>query len=513
MKNSFRRIFALALCFVLAATTLAVAPTAFADNTVKSDEMLTVVVQTEPTVITGLNGQTTEAGLIIAECFGGTLYEYRNGEITPSIATSYDTIDETHYRFHLREDACFADKTPVTAADVLFSYTAYVNSGIQNALYFNMDEFVVEDDHTIVIAFKEYVPGWLAGLAEGSLPIFSEAGVEAVGGLEAAARNCPVSCGRYNVAEWKNGEYILLERNENYWDPDYVGYYKYIKFLGVPDPAARLLAVQSGDANVAFLINTADYIGLAANPTVDGVVTSETALFNLILNGSSEKLQDPRVREAIAYATDAESINILTNMGSGKVAQGLFPESFPYYHEVFEGGHLPYDVEKAKSLLAEAGVSNLTLHLPVLASNQNIATIVKESMRQAGIEVEIEICEQNVYVETARSGKYDIQIGGTDYTSVTPNCFNQWDPSMVGKSIGSIYMADNAELADMAVRGRSSDEATCAQAFSDVIDYVIGGNYIIGLCTRGKFCAVTAGLQELSTGTRMNYIDVSYMHP
>ena len=168
------------------------------------------------------------------------------------------------------------------------------------------------------------------------------------------------------------------------------------------------MAVQSGDANVAYKISTTDYVMLEMNPMVEGVIISDIDLYNLGFNCSSEKLSDPKVREALAYAVDAESVNMIVNMGRGKVAQGLFPESFPYYHEVYEGGHLPFDPAKAKQLLADAGIpeGTLTLKFITLAANANIATIIQESMRQAGVNVEIEIEEQSVYVQDARSGNY-----------------------------------------------------------------------------------------------------------
>jgi peptide/nickel transport system substrate-binding protein len=345
------------------------------------------------------------------------------------------------------------------------------------------------------------------------MPIYSEAAVEAVGGLDATDRNAPVGCGRYELKEWKSGEYVLVERNENYWDDSYVGYYKYIKFIGIPDAASRSLAVQSGDANVAYKISTTDYVMLEMSPMVDGLIMSDIDLYNLGFNCSSEKLSDPKVREALAYAVDAESVNMIVNMGRGKVAQGLYPESFPFYHEVYEGGHLPFDPAKAKQLLADAGIAEgtLTLRFITLAANANIATIIQESMRQAGVNVEIEIEEQSVYVQDARGGNYDLQVISTSLGTVQPNCFNQVSPSQVGKAVGNCRITDPA-MAEMCERAASSDPDAQAQGFNDIIDYVFNNYCLVGLCTQNKYSAVTAGIEGLTTGNRMSYIDVSYMH-
>lgn len=481
-------------------------------NTETSDETLTVVLMAEPTTITGLNGVTTESSLIISECIGGTLLEYDDGEVTPSLASGYEAIDDTHYRFTIRDEACYSDGTPVTAQDVVYSYGCYQAGGASAASYFNMEETVAEDDKNVIVAFQSYVPGWEYLIAEGNLPIYSEAAVEAVGGLESTDLAAPTGCGRYVLSEWKTGEYVMLERNENYWDTDYTPYYKYIKFIGIGDAASRLLAVQSGDANVAYKITATDYIALEANPDVNGVIISDDDLYNLGFNCTSEKLKDPKVREALTYAVDAEAVNALVNMGRGKVAQGLFPENFPYYHEVYEGGHLPFDPAKAKELLAQAGYPDgLTLRFITLAANQSIATIIQESMRQAGVTVEIDVLEQSVYVQEARSGNYDLQIISSSLGSVQPNCFNAISSRQMGKAVGQCRLNDPAmdELCDLA---SSPDPAVQGQAFGDIIDYVFNNYCLVGLCTQNKYCGVTAGIDGLTTGTRMSYIDVSYMH-
>ena len=513
MRKAIRQIFAVVLCMILAVSASGAALAIDNSNTVKTDETLTVALMAEPTSITGLAVNTTEASLVISECIGGTLLEYDNGNTVPSLASGYEKIDDTHYRFTLRDGVCYSDGTPVTAQDVVFSLNCYCNAGVSAAAYLNAEEIIAEDDTHVIIALKKYVPGWEYIIAEGNMPIYSEAGVEAVGGLDATDRNAPVGCGRYTLKEWKSGEYVLVERNENYWDDSYVGYYKYIKFISIPDAASRSLAVQSGDANVAYKISTTDYVMLEMNPMAEGVIISDIDLYNLGFNCSSEKLSDPKVREALAYAVDAESVNMIVNMGRGKVAQGLYPESFPYYHEVYEGGHLPFDPAKAKQLLADAGIpeGTLTLKFITLAANANIATIIQESMRQAGVNVEIEIEEQSVYVQDARNGNFDLQVISSSLGTVQPNCFNQIGPSQMGKSVGHCRITDPL-MEELVERASSSDPETQKQGFSDIIDYVFNNYCLVGLCTQNKYCAVTTGLKGLTTGTRMSYIDVSYMY-
>lgn len=496
-------------------TEAATVPQTEGGDTEKSSETLTVVVQAEPTAMSTLNGVSTEAQLVIMDAMGSTLLDYdpvSNGT-RPGIASGYEKIDDTHYRFTLREDACYADGTPVTAEDVLYSLTAYSEAGIQNATYFNPEEMKAEDEHTFVFALKEYVPGWEYLVADSATVIYSKAAVEAVGGIENADRTPPVGCGKYNFKEWKSGEYIVLERNDNYWDKDYIGYYQYIKFLFIGDSASRILAVKSGDADVAYRIGTSEYVTLQNDPAATAVALPANGCENLYFNTSKGVFADEKVREAVAHAIDAEAVNAVINMGQGKVVQGLFPEVHPYYREYYEGGHPAYDVEKAKQLLAEAGYPDgLTIECLTMASFKEVCTILQESLRAAGITMNVSVVEQSVYVQETRAGNYDCQVGLTTAGTLNPNNFSQIDPAMVGVSIQSCRITDPA-MSEIIAKAQSPDEALAKEGWDELYDYVFGKYCVVGLCSSDKYHAVANGLTGLTNGNRMAYIDVTEMHP
>ena len=121
-----------------------------------SDKTLTVVLQNEPTALTGLLGSGTESGLIIMDTMVNTLYRYEGEtrQAVPALASGYETIDELHYRFTLRDDACYSDGTPVKAQDVVYSFTKYAEPGVANASYFDVEGLKAEDDQHVIIAFK-----------------------------------------------------------------------------------------------------------------------------------------------------------------------------------------------------------------------------------------------------------------------------------------------------------------------------------------------------------------------
>ncbi len=493
-------------------TTAAEAPEA---NTAKSEETLKVALSAEPNGLFPLSASVSESGLVVQNAIGGRLLEFNaeTGEVSPSLADTYELVDETHMKFHLREDACYSDGTPVTAEDVLYSFTLAKENAVSFANYLDMENSSAEDDHTVIIAMTQYVPGWEQQFCNPAAIITSEANVEAAGGLDAASRDVPVGCGRYVFKEWVSGQYITLERNENYWDKDYNGYYKTIQFTFVPDAASRVLALQSGDVNVAQRITMSDYMALQNDPNVKGVPFATDRIFNLFFNVSEGSVfSDPLLREAAAYAIDANAVNALQNMGQGQIVQGQWASTHPYYREYYEGGHLNQDINKAKELMAQAGYPDgFDCTLITQAANQQMATVVQESLRQVGINVNIEMMEQSTYVSAARNGEYDCYVGATTAGTLSPDNFNQLDPDKIGVTVGG-YRDDSEAASAMIAKASSYDEAEAKEGWDELYDLVLGQYYCVGLCNAIDCYGLSKNLDGLKLG-KLNYMDVSYVHP
>lgn len=483
-------------------------------NVTASDEELTVALMSEPTTLFALGGTATESGLIIENAIGGRLLEYdaSTGEITPSLADSYELVDDTHAKFHIRDGACYSDGTPVTAADVLYSFSVAQENANSFTIYMDLANSTAEDDQTVIIAFTEYVPGWEQLFANPAATITSEANVAAAGGAEAAGHNPPIGCGRYVFKEWSSGQYITIERNENYWDDSYTGYYKTIRFTFIPDAAARVLALQSGDADVAQRIAMSDYMALQNNPDAKGIPFSTDRVFSMFFNVQSDIFSNEKVREAVAHAIDPQAVNALQNMGQGQVVQGWLTPTHPYYKEYYEGGHPAYDPEQAKALLAEAGYPDgFDCTMVTQASTQQIATVLQESLRQVGINMEIQTLEQSTYVATMRAGDYDCYVGATTAGTLSTDNFNQLDPAKIGVTIGG-YRDDRPKVTAMIEKASSSDEATAQAGWDEIIDLVYGQYYLVGLCDAIDCYGLAGNLEGLKLG-KLNYMDVSYVHP
>ena len=486
-----------------------------APNTEKSEDTLTVMLAAEPTTLTGLTGIQDQEACVVEYATGARLYDFdfANGETVPSLAKECETIDETHYRITLRDDAHYEDGTPITAADVEYTIRTSHEFGVESVVHVVPEECKAEDDTHYVIAFDEYVPGWQAGLSETNMTIFSEAAVEAVGGPSGSERTMPVSAGRYTFKEWKAGEYMLLERNENYWDPDYVGYYKFIKVIWASDSASRTLAVKSGDADIAETISVSECVTLQNDPNAKPIIFPSSTVFNVYFNNSNGPFSDPKLREAVSYLIDSEGINQLVNMGMGEAVQGFIPKQIgEYYKDYFEGGVHTYDPDKAKELLAEAGYADgLTLECIVLKANMAPATVVQEALRSVGITLNVTSLEPANYVPEARKGNYDLTIGNNDNGFLSPDNFKLVNPEQAYDVIGGPKITDEAMI-ELVKRANSFDHDTAVQGWHDVIDYLFSNNCLVGLYGKLICHATNPNIEGLRLVKR-GYIDITELHP
>lgn len=480
-------------------------------NTRKTDETLTVMLNAEPNGI--FSGDNNEGGLIILNAVADSILEFDSVEKTwrPGICEGYEKVDDTHYTFKVRDDAVYSDGTPVTAEDCVYSLGMWKDSGASQAQYYDMEQTAVIDDKHFTLALTEYVPKWEFFVAQHPGVVVSEAAVEAAGGIEGIKRTQPVTAGRYRITEWQPGSYIMTERNDTYYDKDYTGYYKYIKYVFVADSSSRILAVKSGDADIAYRVSAADVASSKNDDTIQDLVIN-TSCYNVYFNNESGPCADVKVREALSCAIDGNAVNASVMMGMGQLTRGLILPQFPYYKEKEP---VALDYEKAKALLAEAGYGDgLELSLPVIATTSQVATVIQESLRQIGVTVNIEVLEQQAFAERARGGQFDFIVGTAGLCYENTNNFNQFDPDLKGRSVQNCRVTEGAdELSGYIDMCYSSDEATVAEGWGLVQDFIFDNYCLTGTCTTHLYSMMRTGLEGYTAANTMDHADVTEVHP
>jgi len=390
-------------------------------------------------------GPPTWAFQVIGNQISNTLVRFDpvTFEWKPELAESWEIDiegDRMTITFHLVKNATWHDGEPFTSADVKFTYEEIgpvFNSFLAAMKEEHLESIETPDDYTVIFKFKDtwagaLFPNIFGGCATGIMPKHLYEGTD----YSTNPYNMkPVGTGPYKFKEWKKGEYIILERNENYWKKG-LPYLDRIIFKIIPSSSSMALAFEKGEVDFIWsygltftdAVRLQEMIGLGKLPgkkvwfwpnPCGGI---DTLGFNLHENGP-ECLKDVRVRKAIAAAIDRRVLAELAYLNRSEPLVETVLSSAPatsmYYDPDIK--QQVYDPELAKALLDEAGYlpdSNgirfsLRLTVDPVAYPQYLkeAELIRDMLGEVGIDVEIITLETATWHETVfKNWDFDMSI-------------------------------------------------------------------------------------------------------
>jgi peptide/nickel transport system substrate-binding protein len=346
--------------------------------------------------------------------FGMAVYDLlakRNdeGKVELSLATSYKTIDPTTWEFKLRQGVRFHNGDPLTAKDVKFSLDrlrAPETKSPNQVFYAGIKEVQVIDDTTVRILTDQPDPTLLDRLTQVAF-VVPEAYIKK-NGDEYFGKN-PIGSGRYKFVKWVQNDYIELEANENYWGQEPASV-KTLILKVIPENGARMAALQTGEVDIATNIPPFMVPSLSKSQDIKVISgPSGRVIFigmNLLKADKAGPLMKKEVRQALNYAVDKKSLikNIL--MGSGEeLATPLVPGMFGFDPAIQP---YPYDPEKAKKLLAEAGFPNgfeteFDTGSGRYLMDKQVAEAVVGMLAKVGVKVKLNVLEWGKYTDVRRA--------------------------------------------------------------------------------------------------------------
>jgi peptide/nickel transport system substrate-binding protein len=279
----------------------------------------------------------------------------------PSLDNGGISEDGRVITLKLRDDITWSDGQPITAQDFVFTYQMVVNpsNGVTVVSpYDQVESVTAPDERTVVVTFKEPFAAWLSTLWQSLLPAHILQPVfDSDGTIQNADWNTAptVGCGPFVFKNWERGQSASFTANPSYW----LGRPKLdeIRVRFVSDDAAKVNALKNGEADLSvFLNNSALYMpelqaaGSQILPVNSGY--NEGWFFFQDPTNGHPALQDQRVRQAIAMSIDRESL-IQDLLGGNTQPAASYWDNTPYLDPSVKPW--PYDPEKAKTLLDEAG--------------------------------------------------------------------------------------------------------------------------------------------------------------
>lgn len=312
-------------------------------------------------------------------------------------AEKYEWKDDKTIAFTLREGLVWNNGYgPVTTEDVKFSFERIAGSDSPWAYQFEkLKEVEIVDARSGIIHLTDaFRPFEVITLPYYGGHIVCKAAVEKVGGNYTT--EIPAQCGPFLMESWEQNQKVTLVANPDWTGPK--SDFNKIEIYIVGDDQAALLAYEA-DAFDFTRLPIAGAKQVKENPPAGATLIEapSTRYVWLTVNMNAEPLKDPRVRQALQYAYDSDAVlqgayDGLTTRSAGVIQPGT-------QYARAENKINKRDVEKAKALLAEAGVSDLTLTLAGLpdSATQTTAQIIQASFAEAGITIEIQPTEDAVY--------------------------------------------------------------------------------------------------------------------
>ena len=387
-----------------------------------------VAVEDEPDTV---DFQCTTIHYTIAQNVFNRLVEMESGpdgdiEILPSLAKSWEISDDgCAYTFHLRENVTFSNGAPLTASDVLYTFTrllTHPNScnrdiadGILGAAQLEKGEtdtlagFRVLGDLDFTITLEEPFSAFLASLSMPGASILDEETTKAAGSRFGTDPECTVGTGSFILWKWEAGKGMLLKANPNCWQgaPRCEGLD--LRFLTEPQELRRMF--ENGEIDVLDL----DEVGNAAEFFYHGDLYRDR-LFHvqrigttyIALNESVAPLDDVRVRKALQLALNRPMLLAAIYSGRGNVENGIYPHGLYGFNPDLP--EIPYDPEEALRLLAEAGYPDgfgLTISANTSSTQWEIALIrLAVSMwEKVGVKASIDVLEESEFMRLRKSGR------------------------------------------------------------------------------------------------------------
>ncbi len=352
------------------------------------------------------------------------LVEVTNDDrFVPALAESWRVVNNTTWRFTLRKGVSFHDGSPFTADSVVFTLKRVRDNTklIKSFVYQDIEDVQKDGDHAVTVTTKRpfgSLPAHLTML--GMLP-------SSAAGNEDAFFQKPVGTGPFRFASWIHGDHVVLTANPGYWKPG-VPKVEKATFRFIPELSTRTAAIRAGELHVIDRVPPDMVQTLKGTPGVKVLDTPAIEAQRWHFQLAKDPVKDPRVRKAISLAIDRNVIIKDLLLGYGRPVVSPIPPGLIGHANL---GQKPYDPEKARQILKQAGYQNLAIDFVLMKDlypkQLEIAQAVAAMLGEVGIKVNIKNLEIATAREQRSAGTYDIFFSGWAHMPHDPDWYlGQW---------------------------------------------------------------------------------------
>jgi len=390
-------------------------------------DTLVVGVHQDATTLDPGNHRDRVTETIIRNMYDGLLTRTTDMELVPELAESWEQTSTTEWLFYLRKGVKWHDGKEFTAEDVKFTIDRLVKEGMINGMTSPRKSLLdpvngaeVIDTYTVKLTLDASMPHLLAFLPFQEM--VAKHYVEEVGDDYLAEH--AMGTGPFKLVRWDKGTQIVMERFDDYYggSPDIppVGpaKVKTLIFKVIPETSSRIAALQAGEVDIITKVPT-DLMGqIEADTNSEIALCNGTRSYFIGMNCLDGVFTDKRVRQAMNYAIDMELIVKTFYSGLGEVIPTILSPNAIGYADL---DPYPYDPEKAKELLTEAGYPNgFSLVIDTQDFIKDVAQAYAQMLREIGIDASVQVWDWGVLQPELLAAKRQMWLGDWGNGSMDP---------------------------------------------------------------------------------------------
>jgi peptide/nickel transport system substrate-binding protein len=484
-KNFFRRLIVLMLL---------ISSQVYAENLEYNNKktLLKLKISSEPSRLNPILSVDTTSSTVESFIFNGLFTVNESLELVPELASHYKiSKDQKTYTFYLKKNVSWHDGHPFTAEDVKFTFDTILDPKTNTV---RRSSFIIDgkpvkidviDSHTVSFTLPQIFSPFLTRISMSIIPkhIFENEDINT-----SSYNIKPIGTGPFKFSEWKTGQFILLEKNKDYFNKS--PKIDQVTFSIINDPNAALISLKKEEIHISD-IQPKDISDISTFPHIDihqfyGLSYSFVA-FNL----SNPHFKDKRVRQALSHALNKEALvkGVLNNRGKA----AYIPSSpLLWSYPKKEINILEFNTEKTKKLLFESGY-RLNKKTNILEKNgvpftftlitnkgnkerEKTAQIIQQVLKKLHIKVEIQILEWsallNILNTPIENKKFDTLLFGWSL-SIEPDSYSIWHSSQSPKGFNFIGY-DNPKVDALLEQGRKeTNQEKRAQIYQEMYTLII----------------------------------------
>ncbi|NIP87555.1 MAG: ABC transporter substrate-binding protein [Gammaproteobacteria bacterium] len=380
------------------------------------------------------------------------LVEFERGttKIVPALAESWEVSDDgLSYTFQLRKGVRFHSTKSFTptrdfnADDVLFSFERQLDpdhpfhkvSGGQYEYFVSMDmpgligAIEKVDDHTVRFRLNQPEAPFIANLGMDFASIHSQEYAEkmAAAGTPEKVDLEPVGTGPFQLIAYQKDAAIRYAAHPDYWAGKAA--LDNLVFAITPDPSVRYQKLKAGECHVMPYPNPADIEAMRNDPDINLLEQEGLNVGYLAFNTEKKPFTDKRVRQALNMAINKQAILDAVFQGAGKIAKNPIPPTIWSYNDAVQD--YAYDPDKAKALLAEAGLADgfetdiwaMPVQRPYNPNARRMAELIQADWAKVGVKAQIVSFEWGEYLKRSKLGEHQTVLLGWTGDNGDPDNF------------------------------------------------------------------------------------------